>query len=142
MFSIAIHNGEGAYLADVTVPTEELALAVLARLNGQELPDEVSSVLMKGDSAMPNLSAEERTMRARLAAHQSWANTADPTARTAAARDAFARRFEDQVDPDRTLPPAERRRRAEHARKAYFQRLALKSAQARRARARSRGGEQ
>jgi hypothetical protein len=48
-FSIAIHNGEGVYLADVTVPTEELALAVLARLNGQELPDEVSSVLMKGE---------------------------------------------------------------------------------------------
>ncbi|CAN5898656.1 hypothetical protein BH23ACT5_BH23ACT5_10360 [soil metagenome] len=40
-------------------------------------------------------------------------------------------RFEDQVDPDRVLLPAERARRAEHAKKAYFTRLALKSAQAR-----------
>lgn len=44
------------------------------------------------------------------------------------------RRFEDQVDPERTLTPGERARRAEHARKAYFARLALKSAKARAAR--------
>jgi hypothetical protein len=44
-------------------------------------------------------------------------------------------RFIDQVDPDRTLPEAERLRRAEHARSAYFTGLALKSAQARRRRA-------
>ena len=36
------------------------------------------------------------------------------------------------VDPEGVLPEAERIRRAEHARKAYFTRLALKSAQARR----------
>lgn len=41
-------------------------------------------------------------------------------------------RFEDEVDPDHVLSEAERRRRAEHARKAYFTRLALKSTQARR----------
>ncbi|GAA5517761.1 hypothetical protein Lsed01_00171 [Demequina sediminis] len=44
------------------------------------------------------------------------------------------RKFEDQVDPDRSLSPDERARRAEHARKAYFARLALKSAKARAAR--------
>ncbi|MDO0977176.1 hypothetical protein [Mycolicibacterium frederiksbergense] len=43
-------------------------------------------------------------------------------------------KFEQQVDPDGTLQPAERAQRAEHARKAYFKRLALKSAQARRRR--------
>jgi len=43
-------------------------------------------------------------------------------------------RFEREVDPDGTLPPEERARRAEHKRKAYFARLALKSAKARRAR--------
>lgn len=69
---------------------------------------------------------------ARIGAHQSWANTADRTARTAPARHAFLARFEDQVDPRRELPPEERARRAAHARKAYFARLALKSAQARR----------
>lgn len=41
-------------------------------------------------------------------------------------------RFEKQVDPDGELDPAERARRAEHARKSYFAGLALKSAQARR----------
>jgi hypothetical protein len=41
-------------------------------------------------------------------------------------------RFERQVDPDGTLKPEERARRAGHARKAYFTRLALRSAQARR----------
>lgn len=43
-------------------------------------------------------------------------------------------KFEREVDPDGTLPPDERARRAEHKRKAYFGRLALKSAKARRAR--------
>ncbi|MGH3968275.1 MAG: hypothetical protein ACRDTV_09240 [Mycobacterium sp.] len=41
-------------------------------------------------------------------------------------------KFERQVDPDGKLSPAERAKRAEHARKAYFARLALKSARVRR----------
>jgi hypothetical protein len=43
-------------------------------------------------------------------------------------------RFDDEVDPGRELPEAERRRRADQAKKAYFTRLALRSAQARRRR--------
>jgi hypothetical protein len=74
----------------------------------------------------------DRSLIARLAAHESWANTADPSARTAPARRALLDRFERQVDPDGLLSPAERARRAGHARKAYFARLALQSAQARR----------
>jgi hypothetical protein len=66
-----------------------------------------------------------------LAAHSRWAKY-DPVEGTAKARDAFLLRFVDQVDPDRELPDSERLRRAESARKAYFTRLALKSAQARR----------
>jgi hypothetical protein len=42
------------------------------------------------------------------------------------------RRFEDQVDPDRTMSGAARAKAAESARKAHFAQLALKSAQARR----------
>lgn len=84
------------------------------------------------------LTPSERTQRARLAAHTSWANTADPRARTKPAVEAFLARFERQVDPDGRLDPTERARRAEHARKAYFARLALKSARARRARAAAR----
>lgn len=74
----------------------------------------------------------DRSLIARLAAHESWARTADPSARTATARRALLDRFERQVDPDGVLPPAERARRAGHARKACFARLALQSAQARR----------
>ena len=40
------------------------------------------------------------------------------------ARAKFDQRFIDEVDPDRVLPESERLRRAEHARKAYFTRLA------------------
>src|SRR3712207_3322262 len=74
----------------------------------------------------------DRSLIARLAAHESWANTADPSARTAPARRALLERFERQVDPDGVLPQPERARRAGHARKAYFARLALRSAHARR----------
>ncbi|MGH9230221.1 MAG: hypothetical protein ACRD07_16125 [Acidimicrobiales bacterium] len=51
---------------------------------------------------------------------------------TRAAREAFARRFEREVDPNGLLSATERARRAEAAKRAYFQRLALRSAQARR----------
>ncbi len=77
-----------------------------------------------------------RALIGSIGAHESWARTEDRTARTAPGRRAFLERFEREVDPDNVLTPAERARRAEHARKAYFQRLALKSAQAR-----SRGGD-
>jgi hypothetical protein len=83
-------------------------------------------------SPRDGLTPAERTLRSRVAAHKSWENTANPTARTAPGRAAFLDRFERQVDPDGTLPPAIRAKRAEHARKAYFLALALKSSQARR----------
>ena len=41
------------------------------------------------------------------------------------------RRFEQQVDPDGTLPIEERQRRAQFALKAHMAELALRSAQAR-----------
>jgi hypothetical protein len=53
---------------------------------------------------------------------------------TAAARAAFNARWERQVDPQGKLPEAERIRRAEYAKRAYFTRLALASAKARRKR--------
>src|SRR5205823_2418403 len=57
---------------------------------------------------------------------------------TANARRAFLDRFERQVDPDRVLDPRERSRRAEHAKRAYFLRLAKASAKARSSRAQPR----
>lgn len=74
----------------------------------------------------------ERRLAAQIAANESWAKTPDPAARTAAARAALMAKFEHEADPTGTLDPAERARRAEHLRKAHFQRLALKSAQSRR----------
>jgi len=80
-------------------------------------------------------SPADRALIARMAANALHAQVVDATAHTAAARKAFADRFEHQVDPDGVLDPAERARRAAHARKAWMLGLALRSAQVRRKRA-------
>lgn len=90
------------------------------------------SMARSSDPAADDL--RDRAMRARIAAHRSWANTADPAARTKPARDAMLARFVREVDPDGVLSPADRARRAEQAKRAHFVALALKSAQARRRR--------
>jgi hypothetical protein len=81
-----------------------------------------------------SLTPAERSLRSQIAAHESWARTPDRSQRTANARKAMLDKFERQVDPDGELPAAERAKRAQHARKAHFKRMALKSAQARRRR--------
>lgn len=70
------------------------------------------------------------SMLGKIGAHTKWANTTDRTAATAPARAALEQKFLDEAGGDP--------RRAESLRKAYYARLALKSAQARRAR---RGGD-
>jgi hypothetical protein len=70
----------------------------------------------------------EKSLRGRLAANISWYNTLDRTARTTNARKAFEGKFLREAGGDPV--------RAESLRKAYYARLALKSAQARR-----RGGD-
>ena len=60
---------------------------------------------------------------------------------TEPARRGFVSKFEREVDPEGLLDPGERARRAEMARKAYFARLALLSAQARRKRAAAHRGQ-
>lgn len=77
------------------------------------------------------MTPEQRSLRSRIGAHSKWSRCDDRSAATASARKAFADRWEKQVDPDGVLPASERARRAEHAKKAYFQLLAMKSAQAR-----------
>lgn len=72
-----------------------------------------------------------RSLNGRMGAMKSWANTDDPTARTAPARAEFDRRFERQVDPEGKLAPEVRARRAVYARKAYFLELSARSARAR-----------
>jgi len=69
-----------------------------------------------------------RSLRASIGAH---ALHASGGTNTTAAREAFLSRFDREVDPDGTLSPDERARRAAHARQAYFGKLALASARAR-----------
>jgi hypothetical protein len=83
-----------------------------------------------------SLTPTERSLRAQIAAHESWAHTEDRSARTAKARKAALDKFEHEVDPNNELSPAERAKRAEHLRKAHFKRMSLASARARR-----RGGD-
>ncbi len=63
--------------------------------------------------------------------------SADPAEHTAPAGAVFLSRFEREVDPDGVLDPQDRARRAEHAKKAYFIKLALASRKARAAKRRA-----
>ena len=65
------------------------------------------------------MTESDRSLQGRIGANISWANTRDRTARTAPARAALEQKFLDQAGGDPV--------RAAHLRKAYFQRLALKS---------------
>lgn len=80
------------------------------------------------------MTASDRQLRARIAANTRWSKEKDRTAATARARAAALERFEHQVDPAGELPAQERAVRAEAARRAHYQRMALKSAKARRRR--------
>jgi hypothetical protein len=87
----------------------------------------------QGQAASP----AERSLRARLAAYAMHAQR-DSRQTSAPGRAAFLARFEREVDPDSTLDPEERRRRAAQARSAYFTRLSLRAVQVRKARRRRR----
>jgi hypothetical protein len=84
------------------------------------------------------LSPAERSLRGRMGAYAVHARY-DSRQTTAPAREAFLRRFLDEVDPDRVLPERERLRRAAAARKAYFTRLAYLASGKRRQRRARRG---
>ena len=73
---------------------------------------------------MPDKSQPTRSLISQIGAHESWAATKDRTARTEPGRRALEERFLAEADGDP--------QRAAHLRKAHFQRLALKSVQARR----------
>jgi hypothetical protein len=81
----------------------------------------------------------ERSLHARMAAHAMHARH-DARVTTVNGRAAFLARFEHEVDPDGTLDPQERARRAEHARRSYMARLSLAAAKARRTRRQGGGG--
>ena len=72
-----------------------------------------------------SLTPSERTLRASIAAHTMWGKTDDWTARTKPGRDAFRKSFDNKVDPDGKLDPAERSKRGEALYQAHFKRMAL-----------------
>lgn len=72
-----------------------------------------------------------------IAANSRWSKE-DPTAQGIILRAGLEAKFLREVDPKNELPEAERRRRAKKAREVYYQRLALASANARKARREAR----
>ena len=81
---------------------------------------------------MPALPAEDRSLAGRIAASERWAREPDRAAATAAARAGLRAKYEREADPDGSLPPAERARRADSLMRAHMLRMALKSKTARR----------
>ncbi|TXS55220.1 hypothetical protein [Streptomyces sp. t39] len=76
-----------------------------------------------------------RTLRARLAAHTSWANTLDPASRTAKARSAALGRFEKRArEMHPTATDEQIARVAEQLKRAHYTAMQLKAAASRRAR--------
>ncbi|KIX77434.1 hypothetical protein SF23_12280 [Streptomyces sp. MBRL 10] len=79
------------------------------------------------------MTPEERSLRARLAAHVSWAATPDPASRTAKARAAADSKFEREAREMHPNASDEHIARvAKHLRSAHFSRMALKAAARRR----------
>lgn len=84
---------------------------------------------------MTRLTAAQRSLSARAAAHARWAQTSDAE-RARFSADARARqmsRWDREVDPDGLLGPAERARRATNAMKAHMANMGKRSSQKRRA---------
>jgi hypothetical protein len=84
-----------------------------------------------------NTPAPERRLLGRIGANKRWSHVplAERSAATEPARTAAIARFETEVDPDGQLDPAERHQLARQAQRAHMQKIALRSARARRLRA-------
>lgn len=80
------------------------------------------------------LTPSERSLRASIAANERWARTGDRSAATAAAREARQLKYlaAAQAEAPADVTEQELARRAEYLRQADMQRMALKSAAARR----------
>jgi hypothetical protein len=74
----------------------------------------------------------DRVLIARIAAAERWGRTADRAAATEPARRGLRAKFEREADPDGTLPPQERARRADLLMRSHMLRMSRAAAQARR----------
>jgi hypothetical protein len=82
--------------------------------------------------ATSNIDPEIAHHRAVRAAHVRWSKPEARSRQADAISEARIRVHEDRVDPDRTLPPQQRRKLAENSLRAEMAGLALKAAKARR----------
>ena len=78
-----------------------------------------------------SLSPAQRSLRVLLAAHTHQSDAETQQAQAEQVDRASRDRFAEQVDPDHTLKPEERAKRARNARRAYYTALALRSSRAR-----------
>jgi hypothetical protein len=85
------------------------------------------------------LTPEQRGLRARIAANTRWAHSSNAEAKANGkrAQRGLLEKFAREIDPDGLLPEKERIKRAEQARQAHMQRLALASSKARAGKARA-----
>lgn len=74
----------------------------------------------------------ERRLASSMGAHLSWARTRDRTARTAPAREGLRAKYAREIDPDGTMPAAERERAVDSRMRVHMQQMALRSVAARR----------
>jgi hypothetical protein len=74
----------------------------------------------------------DRVLMARIAAAERWGRTADRGAATEPARKGLRAKFEREADPDGTLSPQERARRADQLMHSHMLRMSRAAAQARR----------
>jgi hypothetical protein len=80
-----------------------------------------------------DLSAEERSLRARIAVSERWAKTHDRTTATAPARAAAQRaRWAREIDPDGVMPPAQLEARLEEMQRVHHMKVRLRAKTARR----------
>lgn len=86
------------------------------------------------------LSPAQRSLAASAGALVQWSRVTSPEdrrAKTAPARAAMRRKWEQQADPEGTLPPDEREAAVNRLRRAHYRRMALASARARAGRSKS-----
>jgi hypothetical protein len=79
-------------------------------------------------------SPNERRLQGQIAAHTSWGRTENRSARTLPARRKFYESFERKADPDNKMSPKDRAKAAQNLRTLHYQKMAAKSARARRRR--------
>lgn len=82
-----------------------------------------------------HMDPEERSLRAQVAAHESWAQTTDRQARIKPALDGQIAKFAREADPDGVMSPEQRAAAARNRQLAHMARMRLaRATKARRAR--------